>query len=200
MQRTDELRDTGQRPAVTGLDRAAVESLIARHYAGLRLLIMRRTGDAEVAADLLNEAVCTTWEKWQAGLVQRPEQIAGYIFKVAMNLLRNHRRSISERADRRVSPDVLAVLPGGADATDRWLEKKIALRVKRLLQEMGTARDREILLRFYLNDEDKESICKALQLDAVQFDKVLHRARGRLKELMESHGLKRTDFFMFALL
>ena len=67
----------------------------------MRLLIQRRTGDPQLAADLLNDAVCTTWEKWQAGQIERPELIAGYIFQVAMNLLRNQRRKLGERPETR---------------------------------------------------------------------------------------------------
>lgn len=182
-----------------GINRAAVEALIAKHYTGLRFLIQRRAGNAEVAADILNQAACTAWEKWQNGQVRRPEEIGGYIFQVAMNLLRNHRRSIAERADRRLDSEVLGHLPGNADATDRWLEKKIAARVKDLLQDLRSPRDREILVRFYLREEEKEAICRDLGLEAEQFDKVLHRARGRLKELLEASGLQRSDLFMLAL-
>jgi RNA polymerase sigma-70 factor (ECF subfamily) len=179
------------------MDRAAVEGLIAKHYTGLRLLIQRRTGDAEIAADILNQAACTAWEKWQSGQVRRPEEIGGYIFQVAMNLLRNRRRKVVERADRHVDSEVLGYLP--ADVTDRWLEKKIAARVKRVLQELPSPRDREILVRFYLKEEEKHAICRDLALAADQFDKVLHRARGRLKELLEASGLRRSDFFMVCL-
>jgi RNA polymerase sigma-70 factor, ECF subfamily len=190
---------TDQRAPRPGLDRAAIESLIAKQYTGLRLLILRRTGNAEVAADLLNEAACTTWEKWQGGQISRPEEIGGYIFQVAMNLLRNHRRSVFERSDRRASSDALDALPAETDPTDRWIEKKIALNVKRILQELRVPRDREILVRFYLQEQDKEAICRELSLDAEQFDKVLHRARARLKELVESRGFKKSDLFMFCL-
>ncbi len=189
-------------PATTlppGTDRAAIEGLIVKHYSGLRLLIQRRVGNAEVAADILNQAACTAWEKWQSGQVRRPEEIGGYIFQVAMNLLRNRRRSVAERADRRVDSEVLGRLPGEADATDRWLEKKIAARVKRMLQELSSPRDREILVRFYLQEEEKDAICRDLGLAADQFDKVLHRARARLKDLLESQGLRRSDFFMLCL-
>ena len=61
------------------------------------------------------------------------------------------------------------------------------------------ARDREILVRFYLQEEEKDAICRDLALEADQFDKVLHRARARLKELLESHGLRKSDFFMLCL-
>ena len=182
-----------------GMDRAAVEALIAKHYTGLRLLIQRRVGDAEAAADILNQAACTAWEKWQAGQVQRPEEIGGYIFQVAMNLLRNRRRKVVERSDRHVDSEVLGQLPADIDATDRWLEKKIAARVKRILQELSSARDREILVRFYLQEEEKEAICRDLALAPDQFDKVLHRARARLKELLEAYGLQKSDFFMLCL-
>ena len=179
-----------------GMDRAAVEALIARHYTGLKLLIQRRVGDAEVAADILNQAACTAWEKWQSGQVRRPEEIGGYIFQVAMNLLRNRRRKVDERADRRVDSEVLGQLPSDAAATDPWVEKKIAARVKRVLQELNSPRDREILVRFYLQEEEKDAICRDLALAPDQFDKVLHRARARLKELLEASGLRRADFFM----
>src|SRR4030095_15827260 len=89
------------------LDRTAVAGLIAKHYTGLRLLIQRRVGDAEAAADILNQAACTAWEKWQSGQIRRPEEIGGYIFQVAMNLLRNRRRKVAERSDRRVDPELL---------------------------------------------------------------------------------------------
>ena len=181
------------------MDRAAVEALIAKHYSGLRLLIQRRVGDPETAADILNEAACTAWEKWQTGQVRRPEEIGGYIFQVAMNLLRNRRRKVAERADRRVDSEVLGQLPADVDASDRWLEKKIAARVKRMLQELNSPRDREILVRFYLREEEKAAICRDLGLEADQFDKVLHRARGRLKELLETSGLQRSDLFMLCL-
>ena len=181
------------------LDRVAVEGLIAKHYTGLRLLIQRRTGDPEVAADILNQAACTAWEKWQSGQVRRPEEIGGYIFQVAMNLLRNRRRSVAERADRRVDSEILGQLPGEADPTDHWLEKKIAARVKRMLQELNSPRDREILVRFYLQEEEKDAICRDLGLAAEQFDKVLHRARARLRDLLESQGLSKSDLFTLCL-
>jgi RNA polymerase sigma-70 factor (ECF subfamily) len=182
-----------------GMDRAAIEALIAKHYPGLRLLIQRRVGDAEAAADILNQAACTAWEKWQAGQVRRPEEIGGYIFQVAMNLLRNRRRKVVERSDRRVDSEVLGQLPADIEATDRWLEKKMAARVKKILQELTSARDREILVRFYLQEEEKDAICRDLALAPDQFDKVLHRARARLKELLEAYGLQKSDFFMLCL-
>jgi RNA polymerase sigma factor (sigma-70 family) len=175
------------------LDKAALEALIAREYAGLRLLISRRAGDPHVGADLLNEALCITWQKWQAHQIERADCIAGYIFQVAMNLLRNLRRSAVERPDRRAASSVLDTLEH--DAGERAVEDRLAARVKAALGEMGGARDREVLLRFYFHDEDGDSICRDLNLTPLQFARVLHRARGRLRKLLVSAGVTKGDLF-----
>jgi RNA polymerase sigma-70 factor (ECF subfamily) len=176
-------------------DRAQIEALVAKEYVGLRLHLTRRIGDAQVAADLLNEAICTTWEKWQSGRIERPQQIVGYIFRVALNLLRNHKRLISERPEKRADVLVSEALPSSLPSDDSGVEVHIASRVKELLRSMGSARDRTILVRFYLDEQDRESICRELQITPAQFSRVLHRARGRLRALLESDGVRRSDLF-----
>lgn len=180
------------RPA--GLDKAQLEAIIAREYSGLRLLISRRAGDPNVGADLLNEALCITWEKWQAHQIDRADCIAGYIFQVAMNLLRNHRRSAVERPERRAATSVLETLEHDAGG-DRQIEDKLAARVKAALRDLGGARDREVLMRFYFRDEDGDTICRDLNLTPQQLARVLHRARGRLRKLLESEGMTKHDLF-----
>lgn len=175
------------------LSQAEVGSLIERNYVGLRLLVSRRCRDPHVAADLLNEAVCTTWSKWQAGKIERPEQIAGYVLQVTMNLLRNHRRAIAERPEKRADAAKLQELPSEGQPGDETIEREIAFQVKNVIRGMSSQRDRAILVRFYLDEEDKETICKDLGLSPLQFDKILHRARGRLRKLLESGGLGRSD-------
>jgi len=62
--------------------------------------------------------------------------------------------------------------------------------VKRAIGAMPVARDRNVLVRYFLSEEDKGEICSALGLSSEHFDRVLHRARRRLKGLL---GLYRSD-------
>jgi RNA polymerase sigma factor (sigma-70 family) len=181
------------------LDKATIESLLAKEYVGLRLLISRRVGDPQLAADLLNDAVCTTWEKWREGKIERPDQLGGYIFQVAMNLLRNHRRAAAVRFATRADAKTVEELPDSSEPRDMDIEDGIAAKVKQLIRSMSSERDRSVLVRFYLNEEDKQAICHDLQLSALQFDKVLHRARTRLRQLLETGGVKRSDLFCLLL-
>jgi RNA polymerase sigma-70 factor (ECF subfamily) len=57
--------------------------------------------------------------------------------------------------------------------------------VRRVLAEMPSERDRQILFRFYLAEDDKESICLDLGLTSLHFNRVLFRARERYRELYE---------------
>ena len=189
--------DASQSPS-SDLQRSDIEALLGRDYIGLRALIFRRTGDPEVAADLLNDAICTGWEKYRDGQIANPEQICGYIFQVAMNHLRNYRRSIGDRPERRADPQRIDSLPSeedGDDIDDRTLDKVI-----RIMRSMESARDRTILVRFYLDEDDKESICRDMRLTPAKFDNVLHRARRRLRELLEAQGLKGSDVFSWLVL
>jgi RNA polymerase sigma-70 factor, ECF subfamily len=173
--------------------RSAVESSIVSNYPGLRLLLERRTGDPAVAADLLNQAVCVSWQKWQAGQIEDPERIAGFIFQVALNLLRNHRRSMSERADVRAEPESLESLASDREPWENCSDNAVALRVRKWLGGLETPRDRAILTRYYLEEEERESICQDMKLDLQQFHKVLYRARSRLRKLIEHDGVRECD-------
>ena len=54
-----------------------------------------------------------------------------------------------------------------------------------LMDELPMRRDRELLQRYIVNEEDKFALCREYGLTSEHFDRVLHRARVRLKELLE---------------
>ena len=64
-----------------------------------------------------------------------------------------------------------------------------------VVESLPTPRDREIVRRFYLDEEEKEAICRDLGLSPLHFDKVIFRARQRMRKLLEERGFKKTDFF-----
>jgi RNA polymerase sigma-70 factor, ECF subfamily len=63
---------------------------------------------------------------------------------------------------------------------------------------MPVARDREILVRFYLDDEERETICRELGLSEEHFNRVIFRARNRFRELLEHRGFWKADLFAIA--
>ena len=53
------------------------------------------------------------------------------------------------------------------------------------IDELG-ARDRDVVIRFYLRDEDRERICEVHGLTDKHFYRVLCRARQRLRAKLDS--------------
>lgn len=191
--------DSGAAPLPGNIpqSQADLDALIAREYPGLRLLLQRRTHDVELASDLLNEAICIAWEKWRAGQITRPEAMAGYVYQVALNLLRNWRRSAGVRTDLRAPPKTLDNLAG--NAADESIDQDMVRKVLRIVSGITPMRDRTVIVRFYLKEEDRGSICADLGLAPDQFNKVLHRARRRLRELLETQGVRSRDLFSLML-
>jgi RNA polymerase sigma-70 factor (ECF subfamily) len=50
---------------------------------------------------------------------------------------------------------------------------------------MPVERDRELLIRFYVYDQDKQEICRELGLNSLHFNRVLFRAKNRFRKLLE---------------
>jgi RNA polymerase sigma-70 factor, ECF subfamily len=165
---------------------------VYRDYPGLRALILRRVRDPELAADILQDAAVTTLEKLRNGEIAHPENVGGYLFRVAINHLRNYRRkdrtalssseALEELKDSESDPDWERV------GRPQW-----AAAARKMLEEMPAARDRELLIRFYLNDEDKEHICRELSLTQEHFNRVIFRARNRFREVLQRRGLFKAD-------
>ena len=167
-------------------------ALVYRDFPGLRALILRRVGDPELAADILQDAAVTTLEKLRNGEIAQPEGVGGYLYRVALNHLRNYRRKDRSAVS---SSDELGALARG-DEEPGWADvgrQQWAATARRALEELPASRDRELLVRFYLEDEDKRSICAALGLTDEHFNRVIFRARNRFRAVIESQGFARAD-------
>jgi RNA polymerase sigma-70 factor (ECF subfamily) len=170
---------------------AISDDFVKEHYAGLHLLLRRRIGDAGVAAEILNEAVATAIAHLRLGRIAQPDRLPGYVYRVALNLYRNYRREFDNRAEIRVHPDDIDQLP--ASSPQENVDTVLLQRVRAIVEELPTARDREIVKRFYLDEQDKAEICAALGLSSLHFDKVVFRARQRMRVLLEAKGLQKAD-------
>ena len=168
-------------------------SAVYRDYPGLRALILRRVRDPEVAADILQDAAVTTLEKLRSGEIAHPDNLGGYLYRVAINHLRNHRRKDHSAQS---SAEGLEELRDEVEADPEWEHvgrPQWAEAARRMLEEMPATRDRELLVRFYLNDEAKDALCSELHLSNEHFNRVIFRARNRFRELLERHGFWKSD-------
>jgi RNA polymerase sigma-70 factor (ECF subfamily) len=163
-------------------DSRAEEELVERYSRGVSVIISR-SGGAAALEDLCQDTFRIAIEKIRRGDVRQPERLSGFIAGLAKNLVIEHFR----RAARQESLDSLDTARPLADPApgpaDHVLQKEKAAIARKVLSEMSSDRDRQILFRYYVAEEDKETICADLGLTSLHFNRVLYRARDRYREL-----------------
>lgn len=173
--------------------------MLLRDMSGLKAQLTRVTRNADVTADLLQDAVVTALRKLRTGEIEHRSQLDGYVYRVALNHFRNYRRkdksAVSEPDGALGLEDATATARGPlAVQSEQW-----AGIVSKVLREMSSQRDREVLVRFYLREEERGSLCRSLGLTDVQFNRVIFRARERFRELLETRGYRKSDLLALAL-
>ncbi len=170
-------------------ERSVYESeMVERYSRGLRYLLARRIGDDERARDLLQDTFLIALEKLREIKLDNPERLAGYLRGIAIRVALNAGRR-RKREPYRMKNDVVAAIPDNEPRQfQHILTEQTKSAVRELLDAMPVKRDRELLLRFYVYDQDKQEICGALGLDSLHFNRVLFRAKGRFRKILEKSG------------
>ncbi len=165
--------------------RDAEDAMVRRYGPGLLYLLKRRTRDPELALDLRQDTFRVAIERLRRSALEEPEHLAAYLRAVALNLLIAQRRKDTRRATTADSDAIETVADERGGPFENVSHEQVRAAVGTLLQELGTPRDREILTRLYLKEDDKDAICAALGVDSVHFNRVLFRAKQRFRELLE---------------
>lgn len=164
-------------------DAGAETELWERYCRGLLFLLRRRTRDPELAQDLRQETFRIALEKLRKDGLDDPEKLAAYLRGIAVNLVSGDWR---KRARQNTNADT-EVVERTADSVssvqDSLSRNETAALVRKLIEELDVERDREILMRFYIREDDKGSICTELAITSLHFNRVLFRARQRFREL-----------------
>ncbi len=162
------------------------ESELVSHFApALRLILQKRYQDEQLRQDVFQDTFRVLIESIRSKSLKNPKALSSFIQSTAINLAREY---IYQEGRHRVIDE-----PGEIDRVistefnnEKRLEKEELISfVRNVTQSLETDRDRLILIRYYLEEQDKELICKELDLESAHFDRVLYRAKQRLRKLIE---------------
>lgn len=194
---TDDFDHEEERKAATALvsrvqdgDKRAEGELVERYSRGLRFLLRRKVRDPEHAEDLLQETWIVALERIRSSTLDNPERLAGFLAGVARHLALNDLRKAG-RQRTSANSTIIDLIPDEENCPVRQASRaEICRHVKRLLGELHQERDREILNRFYVMEQDKEAICAKLGVNGTHFNRVLYRARQRLRDVVLKEGAR----------
>lgn len=170
---------------------AAEEELVRRFSRGITFLLRRVTRDPAAAEDFHQETFRLAIEKVRRGEIREPDKLPGFLASLARNLAtEDARRGIRRDQWHDRDPELAEQAPDRAPGQlSALLSKERASIVRQVIGELEQDRDRQLLFRYYIAEEEKEKICLDLALDQVHFNRVLFRARQRYKDLYEKRQL-----------
>ncbi len=167
-------------------DAEAETALFERYSRGLLFMLKRRTnGDEQLAEDVHQDTFRIVLERLRDGGIDDPSKLAGYIHSTGKNVLIGILRRRQRRKTYADSELIDTTASEAGTQFDAAKLDELAGHIRELLQQLNSDRDRAILTRFYLHQEDKESICSALELSDLHFNRVLYRAKQRFRTIIE---------------
>lgn len=173
-------------------DAAAESELVVRFSRGITFLLLQVTRDPSLSDDLHQETFEIALRRIRAGELRDPDKLAAFLRQTAKNLAITAFRK-GDRWRELDSEGEGAGAPADPESgpLGRVLQGEAAALVREVLADLGSSRDREVLWRFYIAEEDREPICRDLGLHRTQFNLILFRARERFRNLVLSSADRR---------
>ncbi len=186
--------DTAEEPGQAGADWVALvariqagdegglEELYRVFSKGIRFYLCRQLGPQELD-DRVHDAFLIVVQAIQRGDLREPERLMGFVRTVVRRQVAAHIDQVVHSRREEVDLEVgsrIADLRHNPErtASDRQRADLMAGVLQRL-----SAKDREILTRFYLYEQSQEQICQEMDLSETQFRLLKSRAKARFGEL-----------------
>jgi RNA polymerase sigma-70 factor (ECF subfamily) len=169
---------------IRAADASAVEELYAIVAKEVRYYLWSQVGPQDLD-DGVHDIILTITQSIQKDELREPERLMGLVRAIARRRVAAMTDDAVQTRSNQVDPysriDISVHQP---DPESRVIEQENRELVMRVLGSLHK-RDREVLRRFYLQEQSSEQICQEMDLTARQFRLIKTRAKARFVELRE---------------
>lgn len=146
----------------------------------IHLKLRSRVSSTHVIEDLRQETFARVLVALRTkDKLKQPNRLGAFVNSVCNNVLLEHYRSFAREGP--MEDGLGHSLPDmSLDAVGLLAQKEVAGTVKRVLDELPE-RDRRLLREVFLEDRDKDSVCRDCGVDRSYLRVLLHRARQAFK-------------------
>jgi RNA polymerase sigma-70 factor (ECF subfamily) len=160
-------------------DATGMEELYRVFSRGVRFFLWRQIGKQDLE-DTVHDTFLAVAEAIRRGDVREPDRLMGFVWTVVRRQLAAHiERAVTVRNQRVDLDGASGILDRSADPEWTAIVSQHRVLARRLLKEIS-GRDREVLVRFYLKEQNQEEICRDMELTETQFRLLKSRAKARL--------------------
>jgi RNA polymerase sigma-70 factor (ECF subfamily) len=175
-------------------DPSAMEELYAIFEKGIRYFLMRNLGIDELD-DKVHDCFVIVAQAIQNGELRDPARLMGYVRTVVKRqIAATIELAVTRRRTQVDYEDSLFTLSDWKDDPERSLLQQQMGEIARRVMNGISRRDREILHRFYVEEQTQEKICGDMGLSYNQFRLLKSRAKARFGEMGKrlTSGSKKT--------
>lgn len=175
--------------ALRARDPNAEASLISYFSRPVQVKLRARLRSPELVQDASQETFLRVLTYFRSGkTLESPGSLPGFVYvtcnNVALELLRAHTRQ-DQYPERLQEPMAL-----GADPERQMVTEERKVLVRRLLAELSD-KDRTLIKRVFLDEEDKDTVCREFDVNRNYLRVLLHRARVRFKVVVSRDAGKK---------
>jgi RNA polymerase sigma-70 factor (ECF subfamily) len=174
---------------------SALEELYRIFSKGMRYYLCRQLGPQDLD-DKVHDCFLIVIQAIRRGELRDPERLMGFARTIVRRQIAGHIDIAVQQRKQQVDLDVGAPLPDSHVSPEVAAmtkeEEQLAVSVLKGISR----RDREILTRFYLDEQPQEQICLEMKLSETQFRLLKSRAKARFGELGKRR-LSRRNFKVF---
>jgi len=164
-------------------DRTTEEMLVKKYWRGLVIMLQGLTNNRQLAEDIAQEALLIVIKRLRNEGIEKPDSLTSYLYQTARYEFLGGLRKKNNQL--RLIDSAESVIDNVSSIEETWTAAETRALVTQYIRKLPVRRDREILLRFYVNEQPKQEICDALSLTPIHFDRVISRARNRFYELVK---------------
>ncbi len=160
----------------------SMEELYQLFSKGIRFYLCRQLGPQELD-DKVHDTFVVVVQAIRRGELREPERLMGFVRTIVRRQVAAHiDRVVHNRREQVDLDSTVRVADPRENPEESAIFRERAELIQRVLSEL-TERDREILTRFYLNEQSQEQICTEMSLTETQFRLLKSRAKARFGEL-----------------
>ena len=176
-------------------DPSAMEELYSVFSKGIRFHIFRQLGPQDLE-DRLHDVFLIITQSIQNGDLRDPERLMGYVRTIVRRQVAAYIDQAVDTRRRQTEIDTEASISDRQpDPESRAIQRQNSELAMRVLHSISK-RDREVLIRFYLEEQEPQEICRDMQLTETQFRLIKSRAKARFGELGRARMARRTGFHL----
>jgi RNA polymerase sigma-70 factor (ECF subfamily) len=161
-------------------DRPTQEHFVGYFTALIQIKLRSRLQSPQAMEDVRQETFARVLNALRKeGSLRQPDRLGAFVNTVCNNVLFEHYRlsGRSQSLDEEGQPEVVST---AADALDMASANEMKGKVREILTEMAP-RDRSLLQAVFLDERDRDDVCREFGVDREYLRVLLHRAKQEFK-------------------